>query len=101
MVPPPVVGRFYRAGARGPPPARVGLAMSVGPLVTAAAGVPAGRLSDPPGPPPGGPPRPPPAAVRAGPPPPPPPTPRRAGARPPHPGRPRRLPPLPTPDTTP
>lgn len=41
-----VVGPFYLAGALGLAPAQVGLAMSCGPLVSALAGVPAGRLVD-------------------------------------------------------
>lgn len=41
-----VVGPFYLAGAQGLAPAQVGLAMSCGPLVSALAGVPAGRLVD-------------------------------------------------------
>ncbi len=41
-----VVGPFYLARALGLQPALVGLVMSVGPLVTAVTGVPAGRLSD-------------------------------------------------------
>ncbi len=41
-----VVGPFYLARALGLAPALVGVAMSVGPIVAAAAGVPAGRLSD-------------------------------------------------------
>lgn len=41
-----VVGPFYLAGALGLSPARVGLAMSCGPLVAALAGVPAGRCVD-------------------------------------------------------
>lgn len=41
-----VVGPFYLAGAQGLDAARVGLAMSCGPLVAAVAGVPAGRCVD-------------------------------------------------------
>lgn len=41
-----VVGPFYLAGALGLAPAQVGLVMSVGPLVAALGGVPAGRLVD-------------------------------------------------------
>ncbi|EJE54734.1 arabinose efflux permease family protein [Acidovorax sp. CF316] len=41
-----VVGPFYLAGALGLGTAQVGLAMSSGPLVSALAGVPAGRLVD-------------------------------------------------------
>jgi EmrB/QacA subfamily drug resistance transporter len=41
-----VVGPFYLSGALGLDAARVGLVMSVGPLVAAFAGVPAGRLVD-------------------------------------------------------
>ncbi len=41
-----VVGPFYLAGALGLDAARVGLALSVGPLVVALTGVPAGRLVD-------------------------------------------------------
>lgn len=41
-----VVGPFYLAGGLGLDAARVGLVMSAGPLVTALAGVPAGRLVD-------------------------------------------------------
>lgn len=41
-----VVGPFYLAGALQLTPARVGLAMACGPLVTALMGVPAGRLVD-------------------------------------------------------
>jgi MFS family permease len=41
-----VVGPFHLAGALALDPLRVGLAMSVGPIVAAAAGVPAGRLVD-------------------------------------------------------
>lgn len=41
-----VVGPFYLAGALGLDAARVGLAMSCGPLVAAVAGVPAGRCVD-------------------------------------------------------
>ncbi len=41
-----VVGPFYLARALGLAPALVGLTLSIGPLVSAAAGVPAGRLAD-------------------------------------------------------
>lgn len=41
-----VVGPFYLSGALGLEPALVGLVLSVGPLVTALSGVPAGRISD-------------------------------------------------------
>jgi EmrB/QacA subfamily drug resistance transporter len=41
-----VVGPFHLAGALGLDPAAVGLVVSVGPLVVALAGVPAGRLTD-------------------------------------------------------
>jgi EmrB/QacA subfamily drug resistance transporter len=41
-----VVGPFHLAGALGLAPAAVGLVVSVGPLVVALAGVPAGRLTD-------------------------------------------------------
>jgi MFS family permease len=41
-----VVGPFYLAGALGLDPATVGLVVSVGPLVVALGGVPAGRLTD-------------------------------------------------------
>ena len=41
-----VVGPFYLAGAFGLDAARVGLALSVGPLVVALTGVPAGRVVD-------------------------------------------------------
>jgi EmrB/QacA subfamily drug resistance transporter len=41
-----VVGPFHLSGALGLDPARVGLVMSVGPLVAALTGVPAGRLVD-------------------------------------------------------
>lgn len=41
-----VVGPFYLAGALGLGPTGVGLVMSVGPLVVALTGVPAGRLAD-------------------------------------------------------
>lgn len=41
-----VVGPFYLSGALGLGAAQVGLAMSCGPLVSALAGVPAGRLVD-------------------------------------------------------
>ncbi len=41
-----VVGPFYLSGALGLAAAQVGLAMSCGPLVSALAGVPAGRLVD-------------------------------------------------------
>ncbi len=41
-----VVGPFYLTGALGLDPARVGLAMTVGPLVAALTGVPAGRAAD-------------------------------------------------------
>ncbi len=41
-----VVGPFHLAGALGLAPATVGLVVSVGPLVVALAGVPAGRLTD-------------------------------------------------------
>lgn len=41
-----VVGPFYLSRALGLPPALVGLAMSVGPLVAALTGVPAGRIVD-------------------------------------------------------
>jgi len=41
-----VVGPFYLARALGLAPTLVGLALSVGPLVTALAGVPAGRAAD-------------------------------------------------------
>lgn len=41
-----VVGPFHLAGAFGLDPARVGLVLTVGPLVAAIAGVPAGRLVD-------------------------------------------------------
>jgi EmrB/QacA subfamily drug resistance transporter len=41
-----IVGPFYLSRAFGLDPARVGLIMSVGPLVAALAGVPAGRLVD-------------------------------------------------------
>lgn len=41
-----VVGPFYLARALGLAPAAVGLVMSVGPLVVASSGVPAGRLVD-------------------------------------------------------
>ncbi|AHG93459.1 major facilitator superfamily MFS_1 (plasmid) [Gemmatirosa kalamazoonensis] len=41
-----VVGPFHLSRALGLTPALVGLALSVGPLVTAAAGVPAGRAAD-------------------------------------------------------
>jgi MFS family permease len=41
-----VVGPFHLAGALGRDPAAVGLVVSVGPLVVALAGVPAGRLTD-------------------------------------------------------
>jgi MFS family permease len=41
-----VVGPFYLSGALGLDPARVGLVLSVGPVVTALAGVPAGRIAD-------------------------------------------------------
>ena len=41
-----VVGPFHLAGALGLSPAAVGLVVSVGPLVVALAGVPAGRLTD-------------------------------------------------------
>jgi len=41
-----VVGPFYLARGLGLDPARVGLALSIGPLITALTGVPAGRLVD-------------------------------------------------------
>ena len=41
-----VVGPFYLSAALGLPAARVGFALSVGPLVAALAGVPAGRIVD-------------------------------------------------------
>lgn len=41
-----VVGPFYLSGALGLDAARVGLALSVGPLVVALTGVPAGRIAD-------------------------------------------------------
>jgi MFS family permease len=41
-----VVGPFYLSGALGLDVARVGMVLSVGPLVTALTGVPAGRLTD-------------------------------------------------------
>ena len=41
-----VVGPFYLTGAFGLDPARVGLAMSAGPIVSALTGMPAGRLVD-------------------------------------------------------
>lgn len=41
-----VVGPFYLSRALGLSPARVGLAMSVGPIITALCGVPAGRMVD-------------------------------------------------------
>ncbi len=41
-----VVGPFYLSRALGLPPALVGLVLSVGPLVAALTGVPAGRLAD-------------------------------------------------------
>jgi EmrB/QacA subfamily drug resistance transporter len=41
-----VVGPFYLAGALGLEPAAVGLVLSIGPLVTALTGVPAGRITD-------------------------------------------------------
>lgn len=41
-----VIGPFYLAGALGLDAARVGLVVSVGPVVAALAGVPAGRLAD-------------------------------------------------------
>lgn len=41
-----VVGPFYLAGALGLDVARVGLVVSVGPVVAALAGVPAGRIAD-------------------------------------------------------
>src|SRR5262249_28883065 len=41
-----VVGPFYLTGALGLDAARVGLVVSVGPVVVAAAGVPAGRMAD-------------------------------------------------------
>lgn len=41
-----VVGPFYLSGALGLDAASVGMAMSVGPLVAALAGVPSGRLAD-------------------------------------------------------
>lgn len=41
-----VVGPFYLAGALGLDAARVGLVVSVGPVVAALAGVPAGRIAD-------------------------------------------------------
>ncbi|PBC67414.1 EmrB/QacA subfamily drug resistance transporter [Streptomyces sp. TLI_235] len=41
-----VVGPFYLSGALGLPAAAVGLVLSVGPLVTALTGVPAGRIVD-------------------------------------------------------
>lgn len=41
-----VVGPFYLARALGLPPALVGVVLSVGPLVAAASGLPAGRLAD-------------------------------------------------------
>ncbi len=41
-----VVGPFYLSGALGLDAARVGLVLSVGPLVAALTGVPAGRLAD-------------------------------------------------------
>jgi len=41
-----VVGPFYLSGALGLEAAMVGLAMSVGPFVTASAGIPAGRMVD-------------------------------------------------------
>jgi MFS family permease len=41
-----VVGPFYLAGALGLEPAAVGLVLSIGPLVTALTGVPAGRIAD-------------------------------------------------------
>jgi EmrB/QacA subfamily drug resistance transporter len=41
-----VVGPFHLSGAVGLAPAAVGLVVSVGPLVVALAGVPAGRLTD-------------------------------------------------------
>lgn len=41
-----VVGPFYLAGAFGLSPARVGLLLSVGPLMSALAGVPAGKMVD-------------------------------------------------------
>jgi EmrB/QacA subfamily drug resistance transporter len=41
-----VVGPFHLAGALGLAPAAVGLVVSIGPLVVALAGVPAGRLTD-------------------------------------------------------
>jgi MFS family permease len=41
-----VVGPFYLAGALGLEPAAVGLVLTIGPLVTALTGVPAGRIAD-------------------------------------------------------
>jgi MFS family permease len=41
-----VVGPFYLSGALGLDAARVGLVLSVGPLVVALSGVPAGRMAD-------------------------------------------------------
>lgn len=41
-----VVGPFYLSGAHGLDTARVGLILSVGPLVTACSGMPAGRIAD-------------------------------------------------------
>jgi MFS family permease len=41
-----VVGPFYLSGALGLEAARVGLVLSVGPLVVALTGVPAGRIAD-------------------------------------------------------
>jgi MFS family permease len=41
-----LVGPFYLSGALGLSPAKVGLAMSVGPITTALFGVPAGRIVD-------------------------------------------------------
>jgi EmrB/QacA subfamily drug resistance transporter len=41
-----VVGPFYLAGALGLDPAAVGIVLSIGPLVTALTGVPAGRIAD-------------------------------------------------------
>jgi EmrB/QacA subfamily drug resistance transporter len=41
-----VVGPFYLSGALGLDAARVGLVVSVGPIVAALAGVPAGRMAD-------------------------------------------------------
>jgi MFS family permease len=41
-----VVGPFYLAGALGLEPAAVGIVLSIGPVVTALTGVPAGRVVD-------------------------------------------------------